>query len=59
MSEDKVKVGDKVKARWFDDPVWYHGTVFLKDGKLAILTKTPGGSEAIGYLEDADEVKKQ
>jgi hypothetical protein len=55
---NKVKVGDQVKARWFDDPRWYKGTVFSHDGKLAIPTTTPGGSKAIGYLDDADEVRK-
>jgi hypothetical protein len=55
---NNVKVGDRIKARWFDDPFWYKGTVFVHDGKLAIQTRTPGGSEAIGYLEDADEVRK-
>lgn len=55
-NRDKVKVDDLVRARWFDDPTYYIGQVFIRDGKLAITTRTPGGSEAIGFLEDADEV---
>lgn len=54
MSKWNVKVGDKVKAHWYDDPIWYEGRVKEDDQGLYIELE----GDRIGYLDDADGVIK-
>lgn len=49
----KVKIGDTVKAVWFDDPTWYEGQV--KEDEDGLFIDVEG--DIIGYLNDADEVR--
>jgi len=51
---NKVKLGDVVLARWFDNPRWFVGVV-KKDEEGLYIDCDDG---TVGYLEDADEVIK-
>lgn len=56
---EQIKVGDRVRAIWFPEGVWYEGVVRADaDGELYIITKDPNypNLPEIGYLKDADEV---
>jgi hypothetical protein len=51
----ELKVGDKVRARWFDDRKWYEGTVQRGHyGDLVIYHEDILGE---ANLEEADEVR--
>lgn len=61
-----IKVGDVVKARWFDDPDWYAGIVQENDREGLFIWcphrdtpedgRTAENYVSVGYLEDAHEV---